>query len=476
MIQAESLLYGGALVGVLVAAWSRIKSLAWRILSRFVLRAHFEGELGKAIVYWCLTKYRKSPFGERRYAAARLYVRPLERYQAVGYEGVGLDTTVFWSGWTPILIKADAYKPGGESTVNSAVWTDLNGLPITLTALRGMLDLDQLALDALELYNRYKRESDDGQRRYQIKRVAGVGKYRKGRGSYGSDGGGAEEGRAAPVDTTDQPDRRYLQWQRSQLGMPSPDDPWQSLAFPPAVAEAVLEAKRWLASQNWYKEIGVNWRRGWLLYGPPGSGKSSLVRAIAQQLDLPVVVFDLASFSNDEFVSLWRELMTSTPCVALLEDIDAVFHGRDNTLGEEGGGLTFDCLLNCLGGVESADGVLTVVTTNRPETLDPALTRPGRLDRHLELGYMDEDCRRLVAQRILSRWPEEIEPQVHLGGLIGHQNDDGSIKRYPDTPAEFTDRCCRIALRRYWEDQTLVVESERCSVTSGAGCDSQLGC
>lgn len=446
-MQPEHLLYGGALVGLLIGLWSKIKSLAWRVASRLVVRAKFEGELGKAIVHYCLTNYKKSRYGERRYAAAKLFVKPLDRFQTVGYEGIGLDTAVFWCGWLPLLVKADAHKVGGNDA-SGQVWTNLENLPITLTAIRGTVDLDKIACEALDLYNKFKRETTEGNRRYRIKREYGSGSKRSrmsGRGDIKDVGMAPSE-----ANEVDQPDRRYLQWERKQLGMPSPDNPWSSLAFPPEVEEAKLEVERWLQSQKWYKDIGVAWRRGWLLQGAAGCGKTSMVRAIAQQLDLPVVVFDLTSFSNEEFVKEWHDMLTLTPCVALLEDLDCVFHGRENMLGEEGGGLTFDCLLNCLSGVESADGVLTVVTTNRPETLDEALLRPGRIDRRITLTYMDEDCRRRVAQRMLASWPELIEPTVQEGA---NRYTNGCSEDRPDTPAEFTDRCCRIALERYWQSK-----------------------
>lgn len=176
-----------------------------------------------------------------------------------------------------------------------------------------------------------------------------------------------------------------------------------------------------------------------------------VARAIARDLDLPVYVFDLASMSNEELVENWHELSSSAPCMALIEDIDAIFDGRQNRLGEEGGGLTFDCLLNCIAGIESADGVLLVITTNQPGAVDPALgvedeygraSRPGRIDRVVHFGPLDEACRRRLAIRILEECPQ------HIDRLVAEY--DGA------TGAQFVDACARLALVEYWQERAHV--------------------
>lgn len=127
-------------------------------------------------------------------------------------------------------------------------------------------------------------------------------------------------------------------------------------------------------------------------------------------------------------------MLCEVPCIALIEDLDAVFHGRENIAGEY---LTFDCLLNCLDGVERSDDVFLVVTTNHAETLDAALTRPGRLDRILELTNPDLDGRFKLCKRILAEWPETWAETVVAG--------------VNDTGAQFQDRCTQLALQKYWK-------------------------
>ena len=114
--------------------------------------------------------------------------------------------------------------------------------------------------------------------------------------------------------------------------------------------------------------------------------EDGLAQALAEELTCRYQ-YDLATSTTTNY-DAWARMLGSTPCMALFEDIDAVFRGRETLRGD----LTFDCLLNCLDGIEQADGVLTVITTNHPEALDAALcgdicgtsvSRPGRIDRAL---------------------------------------------------------------------------------------------
>jgi SpoVK/Ycf46/Vps4 family AAA+-type ATPase len=165
--------------------------------------------------------------------------------------------------------------------------------------------------------------------------------------------------------------------------------------------------------------------------------------------------------SNKTFLTSWTEEMSiEAPCIALFEDNDTIFEGRKNVTGMENG-LTFDCFLNALGGVDIPDGVLVVITTNRPEVLDPAIasvpsrqpvgsylarnvSRPGRIEDVVELGPPDTEGRYKIAHRILAGYQEVIDRVVASGS-----NDSG---------AQFLDRCRKIALDAYWKKPTLSIE------------------
>lgn len=165
--------------------------------------------------------------------------------------------------------------------------------------------------------------------------------------------------------------------------------------------------RKWLSSREYYAKRMIPWKTGACFYGEPGTGKTALARAIGVELDIPVFIIDLATMENDELFDAWTEVTSKSPSIALFEDIDAVFHGRDPA--NENISVTFDSLLQCLSGVNEADGVISIVTTNKIETVDPALLRPGRAERKIHFPTLNESGVRKIATRILGDWPEEIE-------------------------------------------------------------------
>ncbi|TFK90646.1 P-loop containing nucleoside triphosphate hydrolase protein [Polyporus arcularius HHB13444] len=196
--------------------------------------------------------------------------------------------------------------------------------------------------------------------------------------------------------------------------------PMSSIVLNPGVKEMLLsDTKDFLKSEKWYADRGIPFRRGYLLYGVPGSGKSSLIHAIAGELMLDIYVVSLSSsWIND---STLTTLMGRVParCIVLLEDLDAAFTrstSRDgNATGNPEGKsdektaeqttstsstarnrvrkndqlsdintLSLSGLLNALDGVAASEGRLLFATTNHLERLDPALSRPGRMDVWIE--------------------------------------------------------------------------------------------
>ncbi|CAN3360323.1 mitochondrial chaperone Bcs1p [Diutina catenulata] len=146
-------------------------------------------------------------------------------------------------------------------------------------------------------------------------------------------------------------------------------------------AGIVRDVKDFLSSGDWYHQRGIPYRRGYLLYGPPGSGKTSFIQALAGELDYNICILNLSE--NNLTDDRLNHLMNHIPdrSILLLEDIDAAFNKREQT-DEKAytSGVTFSGLLNALDGVASAEECITFMTTNHPEKLDPALLRPGRID------------------------------------------------------------------------------------------------
>ena len=231
-----------------------------------------------------------------------------------------------------------------------------------------------------------------------------------------------------------------LQWLPEEIGPKlGPAKPMDLMVLSPETKDAVDEARFWRDSERWYKERNIPWKRGWLLAGEPGTGKTSLARAVAQELDLPVFVFDLASLSNEELRDAWRRTMRNVPCMALLEDMDCTFEGRKNIAKTENG-LSFDALLNTMDGMEGSDGLLMIVTTNHIEKVDAAISsRPGRIDRVLQMTLPDRAGLLQVAKRILGDRSEDIDALV----------DEGI--RNKETVCKFQEKCGRMALQLHWE-------------------------
>ena len=219
----------------------------------------------------------------------------------------------------------------------------------------------------------------------------------------------------SPPQDTDEEYGDPVNYRLEDLDPPVPRDPLGKLALSPGMNKVLRDAKFWHSHEKWYKEREICWRRGYGLYGRPGTGKTSLVRAIAQYLDLPVYVFDIASLSTRDFYDSWKKASLAGSRIILFEDFDAVFHGRENVAGTE---LTFDVILNTLDGVEQDGGYLCFLTTNLPEHLDPALTRAGRLDLMVEVEPPDYDGRYKIAYRITAD-PEISAAIASTDGLSG---------------------------------------------------------
>lgn len=227
-----------------------------------------------------------------------------------------------------------------------------------------------------------------------------------------------------------------LHWDREDIGMKEAII-LEHMSLRPELLEIINEVKFFLDSKEWFEEKGIPWRRGWLLHGKPGTGKTSFVRGVAAKFNLPVHVFDLSSMSNHVFRCNWEQATCDAPCIVLIEDIDTVFNGRQNlnqaTMLDNT--LTYDCLLNCIGGITIADGVIVFVSSNKPETIDGALLRGGRLDRSIEVLGLDYEGRIKLAERILGNRTEAIE----MANNPAYENM---------TPAELQEALSRIAILR----------------------------
>lgn len=199
---------------------------------------------------------------------------------------------------------------------------------------------------------------------------------------------------------------RTSSWER--FGEPRRKRPLESVILDEGVKERIVaDLKDFLHSERWYYDRGIPYRRGYLLHGPPGSGKSSFIQALAGELDYNIAIVNLSERGlTDDRLNF---LLTIIPkrSLVLLEDVDAAFSGRTQSAddGYRGANVTFSGLLNALDGVASAEERVLFLTTNHVERLDGALVRPGRVDMTVRLG----EATRYQAGQLWDRFYGEID-------------------------------------------------------------------
>ena len=166
--------------------------------------------------------------------------------------------------------------------------------------------------------------------------------------------------------------------------------------------ELIADARDFLGASDWYAGVGIPYRRGYLLHGPPGCGKTSFCQALAGALKLDICMLTLTNkrLDDNKLAECLRDAPTNA--IVLLEDVDAVFVDRTVQNENRQSGVTFSGLLNALDGVASQEGRLFFMTTNHIEKLDPALIRPGRCDVKVEVRRAS----RSQAHRLFSRFFE----------------------------------------------------------------------
>jgi mitochondrial chaperone BCS1 len=173
------------------------------------------------------------------------------------------------------------------------------------------------------------------------------------------------------------------------LGEPRKKRPLGSVVLDKGLKESIVtDVKDFLRRQEWYVDRGIPYRRGYLLYGPPGSGKTSFIQALAGELDYSLAMVNLSEIGvTDDKLAM---LLTKVPkrSILLLEDADAAFTNRRrrDPDGYSGATVTFSGLLNALDGVAAGEERIAFLTTNHVDRLDPALIRPGRVDMMVRIG------------------------------------------------------------------------------------------
>jgi hypothetical protein len=468
---------GGAILGLIASMWDKIKTVAWRVCNLFVQRIEVPTHAAhEAVTAYLIARYRRSRNYDRMYGASWEFQRD-GRYALVPYEQFGNRTLILWNGWFPFLYSnQQEKKTSGKGDQQNSNATKIYS---TLTFVRGTLDVETILREACTVRNQISWAAEDADKESKTRFVIHHVPKR-------TDGDDDTDSGSNGLAWYQQGTYRLLAHTPEQLGKRpiTAGRALDNLIFPQRVKDLIKEIELWRKSREWYRGKFIPWKRGWLLYGPPGTGKTALARAFAEDMNMPIYVYNLAEMGNHELIKTWAEMQMNVPCIALIEDIDNVFHGRENVSrknagfsmmlpplskddddDEKGRGrgfgppLTFDCLLNCLDGVERSDGIFTIITTNDIAKIDPALgqprklpdgtvefisTRPGRIDKAVELGFMEAADKKKMATRILGAYEQQ------------HLEMVGFIDRFPDlqeTPAQFQERCAQVALKCFWTEQ-----------------------
>lgn len=188
----------------------------------------------------------------------------------------------------------------------------------------------------------------------------------------------------------------YSSWSEQMERLPRP--PESVVLRAGLMEDLIADGRRFLDGRAWYVQRGIPYRRGYLLHGPPGTGKSSAVVAIATALGMDIAVLNLSSLTLDDNELADRLAEVPPNAIVLIEDIDCAFIARKSA-DDKTSKITFSGLLNAIDGVAAGEGRLLFATTNHPERLDPALVRPGRIDRRTLIGLADrEQLRRIFAR------------------------------------------------------------------------------
>lgn len=399
------------------AWWDALKRLVLGTL-RLETRALAEGVLG-----YLVARSRVVPLGTRPIhpefvhgvSGANLRARALRLREVLSKDG----TLLLVRGWIPVVASL-------EDDYESV--DDFGSL--LLRYPRGFLDFEEILVEVGGeiLAASEAREAADSPVRVRV--VSAGTRYNEGGGREG-----ASEEEDLPPGLKEcfigDPELRAAAAARAgtELG---------DLYLPGPQEACVADLEDWIASRRWYEAHRVPWRRGYLFHGPPGTGKTSFALALAHRFRFEVLKFDLAAMTNKWLRARWREHTREGAKLILLEDFDVIFEGRKNVAADgDAAPLTFDCVLAMLDGTHGGEGCVVVMTTNRPEVLDPALAsragngkyrgRPGRIDRAVFFGYLEPAGRRALAARFLG-------DRLHLV-------EDLIESREPVTAAEFQEAC-----------------------------------
>eukprot|EP00615_Pteridomonas_danica_P004155 CAMPEP_0114350614 /NCGR_PEP_ID=MMETSP0101-20121206/16506_1 /TAXON_ID=38822 ORGANISM="Pteridomonas danica, Strain PT" /NCGR_SAMPLE_ID=MMETSP0101 /ASSEMBLY_ACC=CAM_ASM_000211 /LENGTH=804 /DNA_ID=CAMNT_0001489959 /DNA_START=620 /DNA_END=3034 /DNA_ORIENTATION=+ len=205
----------------------------------------------------------------------------------------------------------------------------------------------------------------------------------------------------------------------------------------------IKDARRFQQSVEWYSERGIPYRRGYILHGPPGTGKTSFCQVLAGELQLDMCMLTLAdnNMSDSKLASSLRD--APKKAIIMIEDVDSIFVERkavSNGGGKSEGGVTFSGLLNAIDGIASQEGRILIMTTNHLDRLDAALIRPGRCDVKAELTNASKDQAKQLFIRFFPHVTNTELPLIFMSKIPEYEVSmaalQGHLLQYRDHPEE----------------------------------------
>lgn len=407
--------------GVLVGCWGQVKSFFINLYHLFVVEIELSGKAVSMMSVYISCKGKPILKGTPAYDTHFDYIKSEQKKKVVVVEQVSRTQSIFLLNKWPIFLTRTSKEEYDHK--------------IKVSFLRYTFKTEDLLIKAYDFY--YEKLLKNA--RFKVHQVTGSGNKTllPGKDQKFSFNSPEEDG------------FRYfygksLKYSLDDIGYgdTNPKKCLENYVFCEQTLNLYKEVEKWKASQSWYADRNIPWRRGALLFGGPGTGKSSCIRTICQALDIPVWIFDLGSLNNQELIEKWQECQNDVPIVAVFEDIDNIYNKRE--LVKEDSGPSFDCILNCLSGILPCEGVFTFITTNNIDKLDESLgtpknnisSRPGRMDMLIELGKMDDKDRYKLIEIIFKGKPQNIDELM--------KQTDGM------TAAQCSEFLSRSALELFW--------------------------
>jgi len=415
-----------------------------RVLYIFIRKTYLHKSLGDALIVKLTNSgYKNKRFAGELFGEDPAYIRSEKAVKHILYRDFGTNTQLFygkkWFNW--VLIAGEPLEVAKDK---------IKSYTYVIYCFRWSVNLIKLLEDATETKNETGTDEDAiEENKFCVKRVSGGRFIKEASGKPGED----KHSRASEFELADPFSAIVpVKWEKDNIGELVYHNTLAMMSINPEIEDLLEEIEFWYNSQEWYEERGIPWKRGLLFYGAPGTGKTMLSRAIAEKLNMPLIIFDLASMDNAEFAAAWAQILPKR--VVLFEDFDAVFHKRKNIAGSD---LDFSMVLNILDGADKKQGILNIITTNHPETLDHALggadegeeieyapgkkafkmpLRPGRVDNSVEFLPLNREGRMKVAMRI-------VKDETLAARLV----DEG----INDSAAQLQERCFRAAIAILFE-------------------------